>query len=197
MDPIDFIIYAGAVLPILLLILLFYRHGKNRALLKKEKNCIRIKKKLIVNWCMIALGCCSVIFCGFRLHDSRVTMRQIQDGYYDDILEQDEEKITADRDRRMKNEVRRQKIHYLILGIWGMDIIIYLYDMIRWRYGYVSANGVYYSAEFLPADKTSYAISGNKLQFYRKHSLASPEFTIIENYKQLETMLSGNYQPKN
>lgn len=197
MNAIDIFMIATIVILILLLISLFYRWIKNSAKLKKEKDCIRIKKSLFINWFMLAAACLSIVFLGCEIHDSSVRIRQINDGYYDDIMEQDEEQITANRDILLKNESRKKMASGLLIGIWSIDFIIYLLDLIIWRYGYVSANGVYYSGTFLPAEKTSYLIGGNKLRFYRKRSIASPEYTVIENHKQLESMLSEHYQPKN
>lgn len=189
----ELLFVAAIIILALLFILIAWCYIKNTRLLKQESEKIKVGRDLRDRKIWLVCSCIWIIIAGSTVYFDTEEIHDIKSGIADRADRSPYQTVEEYREKRLKIPVTHRKFYSLLGVLWTFSGILCVVDLTKFKYSYVTENGVYSPGSFIAAKDLSYVIDGDTLEFFRGKRNTPKKLAIIEDKEHLERMLSDNY----
>lgn len=190
----DYLFIAAIIATAACAVWLAVRYIKNGKKRRSEPESIKVRRNLTDRKIWLLCACIWVAISGSYIYFDNEKIQEIRSGYYDDFNRPETQTVEEHRELLLKQPLVHRKWYALILAIWVMYGTLCIVELVKYKYVYVTANGIYLPDSCISAGKLTYTAEGDTLCFYKGNRKKPFRYTIVEDEEQLKNLLAQHYQ---
>lgn len=192
------ILYIAAwILLAALVIWIIYRYIKYGRRIKALQERVKVRKDLRAKKINLICAVLWIFIAGSSIYFAADRIKEIDSGLCDGTGRPPSQTVEEHREILRTNHEVKIKWYSYLLAFWAFSCIIHTLELTAFKYEYITAEGVYYPDDFTPAEKFSYAFSGEMLLLYHKRNMTPAKHPVPESEDRalLLRILEENYKP--